>query len=44
MRRKSYTLAIPSNSEYDVSQLKMLLREIENGISRKISLEEWLSL
>jgi len=41
MRYGTYTLTLPSNEEYSVSQLKMLLKEIEVGIDRKLSLEEW---
>lgn len=41
MRYGTYTLTIPSNEEYSISQLKMLLREIEDGIDRKFSLDEW---
>jgi len=41
MRYGSLTLTLPSNEEYSISQLKMLLREIEDGIDRKFSLNEW---
>jgi hypothetical protein len=41
MRFGTFTLTLPNHSEYSVPQLKMLLREIEMGIRRKISLEEW---
>ncbi len=34
-------LTIPSNSEYSVPQLKMMIREIEDILDRKISLVEW---
>jgi hypothetical protein len=34
-------MTIPSNDEYSVPQLKMMLKEVELIISRKISLEEW---
>jgi len=44
MRYDTYTLTLPSNKEYSVPQIKMLLSEIERGISRKISLEEWENL
>jgi hypothetical protein len=36
-----HRLAIPSNSEYSTSQLRFMLREVENIIDRKISLHEW---
>jgi predicted RNA binding protein YcfA (HicA-like mRNA interferase family) len=41
MRHGSYTLTLPSNKEYSAPQVKMLLKEIERGLRRKISLEEW---
>ena len=41
MRYGSYTLTIPSNKEYSVQQVRMLLNEIEKGIRKKISIEEW---
>ena len=41
MRHKTYTLTLPNNKEYSIPQIKMLLKEIENGINKKISLEEW---
>lgn len=37
-------LTIPSNSEYSVPQLKMMLREAEEVIERKITIEEWNDL
>jgi hypothetical protein len=37
-------LTIPSNKEYSMPQVKMLLNEIEQEIGRKITLEEWDSL
>ncbi len=36
-----YRLAIPSNSEYSVPQLRIMLDEVEVILGRKISLEEW---
>ena len=44
MRYGTYTLTLPTNKEYSVPQIKMLLNEIEQGINRKISLEEWVNL
>jgi hypothetical protein len=35
---------IPSNSEYSTPQLKMLLRQVEVIIDRKISSDEWENL
>jgi hypothetical protein len=37
-------LTIPSNSGYSVPQLKMMLREIEEIIERKISADKWNDL
>ena len=34
-------LTIPSNSEDPVPQLRMMIREIEDILERKISLAEW---
>lgn len=34
-------LAIPSNPEYSVPQLRMMVREIEILLGREISAEEW---
>lgn len=44
MRYGAYTLTLPTNKEYSVPQIKMLLNEIEQGINRKIPLEEWENL
>lgn len=41
---EQYRLAIPSNSEYSVSQLRMMIREIEEIIGRDISADEWYRL
>jgi predicted RNA binding protein YcfA (HicA-like mRNA interferase family) len=35
---------IPSNSEYSTPQLKMLLRQAETILGRKISLDDWDNL
>ncbi|MEA3471432.1 MAG: type II toxin-antitoxin system HicA family toxin [Thermodesulfobacteriota bacterium] len=44
MRYGTYTLTLPSNKEYSVPQVKMLLNEIEQGIKKEISSDEWESL
>jgi hypothetical protein len=44
IRYGTYTLAIPSNPEYSVPQLKMLLKEVEQILGREISASEWQSL
>ena len=41
---ETHTLAIPSNAEYSVPQLKALLKEVEHIIATKVSLQEWQSL
>ena len=43
MRYGHYTLALPRNPEYSVPQLRMLLREIEQGTGLKIPAERWLN-
>ena len=37
-------LAVPSNNEYSVPQLRMMLREAEAIIGREITADEWESL
>ncbi|MEW6103185.1 MAG: type II toxin-antitoxin system HicA family toxin [bacterium] len=44
MRYGTYTLTIPSNQEYSVNQLKILLLELKEILGRKITLDEWLLL
>jgi hypothetical protein len=39
-----HRLAIPSNAEYSVDQLRTLLAEVEALLGRAISLEEWTGL
>jgi hypothetical protein len=34
-------LAIPSNDEYSVPQLRMMVREVEGILGREIRAEEW---
>jgi predicted RNA binding protein YcfA (HicA-like mRNA interferase family) len=41
---KQCRLTIPSNSEYSVSQLRMMIREAEDIIERKVTVEEWNDL
>jgi len=38
------TLTLPNNAEYSIPQIKMLLREIELGLKKKIPLGEWEKL
>jgi len=44
MRYGSYTLTLASNKEYSVDQIKTLLREVQSGTKKAISLEEWEAL
>ena len=39
-----HRLAIPSNVEYSVPQLKMMLAEVAGIMEREISLDEWREL
>ena len=41
---QQYRLTIPSNSEFSVPQLKMMIREVETVIARQISIDEWNEL
>ena len=41
---QQHRLAIPSNAEYSVPQLRMLISEIELIIERELSVEEWNQL
>ena len=41
---KENRLTIPSNDEYSVPQLRMMLREVAEIIDRPINLDEWLTL
>jgi len=41
---KEHRLAIPSNREYSISQLRIMIRETESVLGRKITVEEWNSL
>lgn len=36
-----HRLAIPSNTEYSVPQLRMMIREVAEIIGREITAEEW---
>lgn len=38
---RQHRLAVPSNSEYSVPQLRMMLREAEVILGREIPLSEW---
>ncbi|OLE97426.1 MAG: hypothetical protein AUG75_08490 [Cyanobacteria bacterium 13_1_20CM_4_61_6] len=36
-----HRLTIPSNKEYSVPQLRMMLHEVEEIIERQITIDEW---
>ena len=40
----NYTLTLPNNPEYSVPQVKILLKEVEGMLRRKVSLQEWQRL
>ena len=37
----THRLAVPSNAEYSVSELRVLLRDVEEIIDRSIDADEW---
>jgi hypothetical protein len=39
-----HRLAIPSNPEYSVGQLRFMIREVEGIIGREIETDEWMRL
>lgn len=41
---ENHRLAIPSNSEYSVPQLRMMLNEIKAILDRSVTTDEWDSL
>ncbi|OGO37760.1 MAG: hypothetical protein A2Z03_01240 [Chloroflexi bacterium RBG_16_56_8] len=41
---KQHRLAIPSNAQYSVPQLRMMIREVEGIIGRRITADEWGAL
>ena len=38
---KQFRLSMPSNTEYSIPQLRMMIKEIELIIDRSITSEEW---
>ena len=38
---KRHRLSIPSNTEYSIPQLRMMIREVEEIISKEITADEW---
>jgi len=41
---KNHRLSIPSNPEYSIPQLKMMINEVESIIDRNITSDEWYNL
>ncbi len=41
MTYEQHRLAIPSNAEYSVAQLRMMIREVEGIIGREMTVEDW---
>jgi hypothetical protein len=41
---KQHRQTIPSNSEFSVPQIRMLLRQVESILERKLTLDEWDAL
>lgn len=41
---KNQRLTIPSNREYSIPQLKMMLKEVVSILDRKITIDEWNNL
>ena len=41
---EEYRLTVPSNSEYSVPQLRMMLNEVEAILDRSITADEWNNL
>jgi hypothetical protein len=44
MLYQNYRLAIPSNDEYSVPQLKMMLAEIESIVEKELDVDTWNNL
>jgi hypothetical protein len=36
-----HRLAIPSNTEYSVPQLRMMIQEVEEILGREVTVDEW---
>ncbi len=41
---EQHRLTIPSNAEYSVPQLRMMIREVELIIGREITADDWNNL
>jgi hypothetical protein len=38
---RNYRLSIPSNAEFSVPQLRMMIREVESILGRTLDSDEW---
>ena len=38
---KTHRLALPSNTEYSIPQLRMMIREVEEILGREVTADEW---
>jgi len=41
---ENHRLSVPSNAEYSVPQLKMMIKEVESIIDHSLSTDEWSNL
>jgi hypothetical protein len=41
---RNHRLAIPSNAEYSVAQLRVMIRELETILEREFGADEWMRL
>jgi len=41
---ENYRLSIPSNAEFSVPQLRMMVHEVEAILDRSITVDEWNNL
>ena len=41
---RNYRLSIPSNAEFSVPQLRMMIREVESILGRTLDSDEWKRL
>ena len=41
MRLENYTQTLPSDKEYSVNLLKLLLKQLERALDRPVPLKEW---
>jgi predicted RNA binding protein YcfA (HicA-like mRNA interferase family) len=44
MVHRQHRLTVPSNNEYSVPQLRMMIREVETILERAVTVEAWNSL